>query len=104
MFEFIKDRNISHTLHAIMASQALANFFIEQTRLSKQHFNSVAEERAALIYNYIPMYTAPWGSSFEQQYLFEDVVQHNHTSNANLIISSILPITVGLLGHYLLNY
>lgn len=71
IYEFIPNRNITHTSRAIKASQYFANFLINEARRNRQQFTNESEEMASLIYNYSPIYTALKGSSFEQQYLFE---------------------------------
>mmetsp|Transcript_11414 Transcript_11414/g.18720 ORF Transcript_11414/g.18720 Transcript_11414/m.18720 type:complete len:323 (+) Transcript_11414:62-1030(+) len=58
---------INHSLHAIMVSQYMANFFVAQARLNKHKFATEAEEDAALIYNYEPTKT---DGSFVQEYFF----------------------------------
>ncbi|XP_023297410.2 gamma-glutamyl hydrolase [Lucilia cuprina] len=71
IYEFIANRNITHTSKAIQASQYFADFLVNEARRNRQQFKNETEEVQHLIYNYAPVYTALKGSSFEQQYLFE---------------------------------
>ncbi|KAM7357640.1 gamma-glutamyl hydrolase isoform 2-T4 [Cochliomyia hominivorax] len=73
IYEFIKNRNITHISRAIETSQYFANFLVNEARRNRQQFKNETEEKENLIYNYSPVYTALVGSSFEQQYLFENV-------------------------------
>lgn len=43
-----------------------------ETRRNRQYFPNETEEMEALIYNYSPKYTGAIGSSFMQQYLFDE--------------------------------
>jgi len=56
-FEWSPLKDISHTQEAVLASQYWGNYFINQARLSSHRFPSRKEEKAALIYNYNPVYT-----------------------------------------------
>ncbi|XP_013099711.2 gamma-glutamyl hydrolase [Stomoxys calcitrans] len=72
LFEFIPNRNITHTARAIKTSQYFADFFVSEARRNRQYFQNQTEEMESLIYNYAPKYTGAIGSSFEQQYLFDE--------------------------------
>ncbi|XP_061402619.1 gamma-glutamyl hydrolase [Musca vetustissima] len=72
LYEFVQNRNITHTTLAIKASQYFADFFVGETRRNRQFFKNQTEETEALIYNYAPKYTGAIGSSFMQQYLFDE--------------------------------
>ena len=63
---------ISHSPHAVDASQYLAEFFVAEARRSENVFRSAAEEEQALIYNYTPYFTGSRGSSFQMCYFFDD--------------------------------
>ena len=54
-------------MHAVMSSQYMANFFVDQARLSQHKFPDEPTEDAALIYNYKPSKTT---GSFMQEYFF----------------------------------
>ncbi|KAM7425690.1 hypothetical protein ABFA07_022910 [Porites harrisoni] len=56
-FEWSRVKDIKHTQEAILAGQYWANFFVNQARLSSHQFPSIKEEKAALMYNYNPVYT-----------------------------------------------
>lgn len=59
--------NINHSVEAIEAMQAVANFFVAQTKKNLQHFANKSEPASRLIYNYSPH--GPEGDSY-QAYLF----------------------------------
>lgn len=71
LYEFIPNRNITHTSQAVIASQYFADFFVNEARRNRNHFANRTEEINELIYNYQPVYTGAKGSAFVQQYLFE---------------------------------
>ncbi len=60
---------INHSTEAVLASQWMANFFINEARKSTNGFATVEEERDELIYNYNPTYFP--GGGFVQRYLFK---------------------------------
>lgn len=64
----IPNEAINHSHDAIVASQYMANFFVDQARLSSHAFASWQEEDAKLIYNYEPAKTT---GSFMQEYFFQ---------------------------------
>ncbi|KAJ6621049.1 Gamma-glutamyl hydrolase A, partial [Pseudolycoriella hygida] len=76
LYEWIINRNISHTSNAIKAAQYFANFFVDETRKSFNSFGGVDEENAALIYNYPTNFTALVKSAYEQCYLFYDTADY----------------------------
>ncbi len=59
---------INHSPEAILISQYIANFFVQQTRKSSHVFSSNSEEDVSLIYNYKPVKSN--GGSFVQKYYF----------------------------------
>jgi gamma-glutamyl hydrolase len=65
--EGIPNEAIDHSSDAILASQYVANLFVNQARLSQHRFPSEPEEDAALIDNYQPSKTT---GSFMQEYFF----------------------------------
>lgn len=71
-YEFVRNRNISHTSRSIRAAQYFANFLIDEARYNRRGLTNKTEEAISLIYNYLPVYTGLVGSSFMQQYLFEN--------------------------------
>lgn len=58
---------INHSMHAIKAMQAVANFFVGEARRNGRHFPTPLEEARHLIYNYAP--EGPLGDSY-QAYTF----------------------------------
>ena len=53
---------INHSREAVLASQFLADFFVNECRKSGHHYASAAEEQAALMYNFVynvSQYEAP---------------------------------------------
>ncbi|XP_018785744.1 PREDICTED: gamma-glutamyl hydrolase A [Bactrocera latifrons] len=71
LYEFIPNRNITHTSQAVIGSQYFADFFVNEARKNRNNFANRTEEINELIYNYQPEYTGALGSAFVQQYLFE---------------------------------
>mmetsp|Transcript_31239 Transcript_31239/g.62089 ORF Transcript_31239/g.62089 Transcript_31239/m.62089 type:complete len:318 (-) Transcript_31239:186-1139(-) len=66
--EGVPNEAINHSHDAILASQYMGNFFVDQARLSQHKFASEPEEDAAMIYNYKPTKTT---GSFMQEYFFQ---------------------------------
>jgi len=56
-FEWDIDELLLHTSESVMATQYLANYFVNEARKSNHQFSSVAEEQNHLIYKYTPTYT-----------------------------------------------
>ncbi|KAI8120162.1 Gamma-glutamyl hydrolase [Lucilia cuprina] len=98
IYEFIANRNITHTSKAIQASQYFADFLVNEARRNRQQFNNETEEVQHLIYNYAPVYTALKGSSFEQQYLFEA----ERSSAFNVMKNNNLTILLSLLSGWII--
>ena len=68
-FEWSLHEDIPHEPMAIKVTQYMSNFFVNEARYSTHKFESEKEERAALIYNYNPIFTGNV-SNFEQCYVF----------------------------------
>ncbi|XP_070842237.1 gamma-glutamyl hydrolase [Chaetodon trifascialis] len=60
---------IPHSPSAVKTTFYMAEFFVSEARKNSHSFESEAEERKALIYNYSPVYTG-LNSAFEQIYFF----------------------------------
>uniref|UniRef100_A0A1A9X0N4 folate gamma-glutamyl hydrolase n=1 Tax=Glossina brevipalpis TaxID=37001 RepID=A0A1A9X0N4_9MUSC len=88
LFEFVKNRNITHTSLAIRTSQYFGNFMVNEARHNHQYFANRTEEANKLIYNYNPINTGILGSSFQQQYLFND--KHYATNTVNRINKNVI--------------
>ncbi|XP_031631289.1 gamma-glutamyl hydrolase-like [Contarinia nasturtii] len=71
VYEWIRNRNITHTMDSIISSQYFAMFFINECRKNGNHFNGLNEENQALIYNFPVTYTGIQNSTFVQTYLFK---------------------------------
>lgn len=71
LYEWIRNRNISHTDNAITAAQYFANFLVNESRKNRNRFETARDENRHLIYNFLATFTAPINSTFEQSYLFE---------------------------------
>lgn len=69
-FEWYWKYRDNHEQGGILVTQYMANFFVSQTRLNHNKFESREKEEAALIYNYVPKYTGNI-SGFEQCYFFD---------------------------------
>lgn len=81
LYEWIINRNISHTSNAIRAAQYFANFFVDEARKSVHSFASVDEENSVLIYNFPTNFTALVKSAYEQCYLFYDSTDYRQIGN-----------------------
>uniref|UniRef100_W8B2C3 folate gamma-glutamyl hydrolase n=2 Tax=Ceratitis capitata TaxID=7213 RepID=W8B2C3_CERCA len=97
LYEFIPNRNITHTSQAVIASQYFADFFLNEARKNRNHFANRTEEINALIYNYQPVYTGAKGSAFVQQYLF-DTQFYGTSSGATKLHCLLALITICALG------
>lgn len=80
IYEWIRNKNISHTENAIKMAQYFARFFVHETHKSANKFAGVDEENRMLIYNFPVTFTALVKSAFEQSYLFTDTVQYGNGS------------------------
>ncbi|XP_052893484.1 gamma-glutamyl hydrolase-like isoform X1 [Anopheles moucheti] len=70
IYEWVQNKNISHTANAIRAAQFFADFFIEESRKNDHQFTTEAMLEKHVIYNYQPTFTGLKRSSFEQCYMF----------------------------------
>lgn len=71
LYEWMRTKHIPHGKYASQISQYFANFFVNEARKNCNQFSDKNEEAQALIYNYVPTYTALQNSSFEQCYYFK---------------------------------
>ena len=71
-FEWNSQEGINHDAHAILAMQYMQNFFISEARKSNHKYPTEAEENAALIYNFQPVYTYALDPDFEQCYFWNE--------------------------------
>eukprot|EP01099_Mayorella_cantabrigiensis_P006426 TRINITY_DN5364_c0_g1_i1.p1 TRINITY_DN5364_c0_g1~~TRINITY_DN5364_c0_g1_i1.p1 ORF type:complete len:104 (+),score=9.79 TRINITY_DN5364_c0_g1_i1:101-412(+) len=67
-FEWSTYYDIPHSSDASLTTQYFTNFFVSESRKSFHSFPSEDQEKAALIYNYNPLYVD--SKAFEQQYEF----------------------------------
>lgn len=72
LYEFVKNRNISHTANAITYAQYFADFLLSEARKSTNDFSSSKIEDEMVFYNYVPEYTGKKGSIFAQIYGFSN--------------------------------
>ncbi|XP_068674292.1 gamma-glutamyl hydrolase-like isoform X1 [Montipora foliosa] len=72
-FEWRRDLDIKHSMKDVLAGQYFANFFMKQARRSGHHFPSVAEERAALIYNYKTTYVEDYLPVIQAYFFYNNV-------------------------------
>lgn len=70
IYEWIANKNISHTANAIQAAQYFGDFFIHETRKNDHRFTSDTTLDKHVIYNYPTTFTGLKKSSFEQCYMF----------------------------------
>lgn len=71
-FEWTSREAINHSKEAVLVTQYMANFFVNQARLSGHHFPNKQEEEDALIYKYSPVYCDPEITDYEQCYVFQE--------------------------------
>lgn len=76
LYEWVRNKNISHTAHAIEASQYFAQFFVNEARKSDHRFADSKTEDQYVIYNYPCTFTGAVGSAFEQAYMFPAKVDY----------------------------
>lgn len=104
LYEWVRNKNISHSAHAITASQYFSEFFVNEARKSENHFKDSKTEDQFVIYNFPPKFTGAKGSAFEQSYLFPVDVQYttdDQTSLANGIYCSFI---IFALSFFLLKF
>ena len=70
LYEWIRNKNISHTTNAIISSQFFAEYFVNEARKSDHRFEDSKEEDQYVIYNFSPQFTGAKGSTLEQCYMF----------------------------------
>ena len=76
LYEWVRNKNISHTSSAVIASQYFAEFFVNEARKSSHHFIDSKDEDQYMIYNYQAQFSGAKGAAFEQTYLFPDEVDY----------------------------
>lgn len=96
LFEWVRNKNISHTAHAIIASQYFAEFFVNEARKSDHHFLDAKTEDLYVIYNFPSTFTGAVGSAFEQSYMFTLEENSYSKSKSKGIYCSILVVVVCL--------
>lgn len=69
-FEWFPKVAINHSKEAILITQYIADFFVNQARLSGHRFSNKEDEDAALIYHHNPVFCDPDITHFEQCYIF----------------------------------
>ncbi|XP_063695545.1 gamma-glutamyl hydrolase-like [Culicoides brevitarsis] len=94
-YEWIRDRNISHTKEANRAAQYFAEFFVDECRKSRNCFSKgVKEENSYVIYNFPATFTGKEKSVYEQCYLFDENVDYRRVE---FTVSEILGIGIILM-------
>lgn len=68
-FMWNSKKNFPHSHQAVQLSALLSDFFVDEGRRSFHCFEDPEEEAKALIYNYIPVYTASF-TAYQQIYFF----------------------------------
>lgn len=83
IYEWVRNKNISHSQNAIAAAQYFAEFFVNEARKSKNHFENSKTEDMYVIYNFDATFTGAVGSAFEQAYMFPPEISYmTKTSNS----------------------
>ena len=96
LYEWIRNKNISHSQNAIKASQYFAQFFVNEARKSHHKFKDSKTEDQHVIYNFPLTFTGLVGSSYEQCYLFKENVDYNFDVNeagrgsVNVVVVAVL--------------
>lgn len=81
IYEWVRNKNITHTKESTRASQYFAQFFVEECRRSGNYFTGgVQEEDKYLIYNFPVTFTGEKKSSYEECYLFDENVDYKTSS------------------------
>jgi len=75
-FEWAPNLKIAHGDDALLASQQMANFFVNEARKNKHYFQFTASEINYLIYNYDPIYVGDI-SNFQQIYVWDLQTKNN---------------------------
>lgn len=99
LYEWVRNKNISHSAHAISAAQYFSDFFVNEARKSDHRFKDAKTEDQYVIYNFPAAFTGLKGSAFEQSYLFPVEINYpleNETSFANGIYCSLTSIIIAL--------
>jgi gamma-glutamyl hydrolase len=93
-FEFVlnkKHSNTPHQYNAVIISQYMANFFVNESRKNDNRFPNILQESQALIYNYNPQYSGQKpDASFEQIYVFSSANSNLWCVSFNIILLMIL--------------
>lgn len=90
LYEWIRNRNISHTKNAVESAQYFAQFFINECRRNGNQFDSIDEENQMLIYNFPCTFTGRLNSTFEQSYLFEREIDYPKVNDESNEITVVL--------------
>jgi gamma-glutamyl hydrolase len=78
LYEWVRNKNISHTSGAIKSAQYFAQFFVDEARKSTNSFRDAATEDQFVIYNFNVTFTGAAGVPFEQCYLFPADADYPH--------------------------
>lgn len=85
IYEWVRNKNITHTKESIRTSQYFAQFFVDECRYSRNKFSGGAiEEDKYVIYNFPVTFTGKKKSSYEQCYLFEKDVDYPTAAAMNV--------------------
>lgn len=96
LYEWVRNKNISHTAHAIEASQYFAQFFVNEARKSDHRFADSKTEDQYVIYNYPCTFTGAVGSAFEQAYMFPSKVDYMVGDKASFADGTYLGLIISL--------
>jgi len=95
-FEFAlnaKHQNVPHDNNAIIISQYMANFFVNEARKNNNKFENLLKESQALIYNYNPTYSGQKpNATFEQIYVFSSAKSNLWCVSFNMILFMIMAV------------
>lgn len=76
LYEWVRNKNITHSEHATKANQYYAQFLVSEARKSTHKFVSEGEEDRHAIYNFPKTFTGLKKSIYEECYLFKNNINY----------------------------
>jgi gamma-glutamyl hydrolase len=76
IYEWVRNKNISHSQNAIEAAQYFSHFFVNEARKSTNSFKNAKTEDQYVIYNFNVTFTGAVGSALEQCYMFPPEIDY----------------------------
>lgn len=86
LYEWIRNKNITHTKESTRTSQYFAQFFVDECRKTSNKFNgNSTDEDNYMIYNFPLTFTGKKKSSYEECYLFDKDVDYDTSASTRKI-------------------